>query len=71
MAPLALVRDELLDGRLLNPLGEPALHTRGYFMHVPAAGRDAPAIVALRQWLIAAGRATEREFPDYLGSGRG
>jgi LysR family transcriptional regulator, glycine cleavage system transcriptional activator len=71
MAPLALVRDELRDGRLVNPLGEPALHTRGYFLHVPAAGHDAPAIVALRRWLIAAGRATEREFPQYLGSGRG
>ncbi len=70
MGPLALVGEEVRDGRLLAPIREPALRARGYFVHVPASGSDAPAIVALRKWLIEAGRATEAEYPAYLASGR-
>ena len=70
MGPLALVSEEVRDGRLVAPLAEPALRTRGYFVHVPAAGNAAPAIVALRGWLIDAGRATEAAHPAHLASPR-
>jgi hypothetical protein len=43
-----------------------ALAEQGYFVYVPAASTDAPAIVALRKWLTAAGRATEAALPEYL-----
>ena len=36
MGPVALVADELRAGRLLAPLQEPALRTRGYFVYAPA-----------------------------------
>jgi LysR family glycine cleavage system transcriptional activator len=67
MGPLALVTEEVRAGRLLAPIGQPVLSSRGYFVYAPAASNDAPAVVALRQWLTDAGRATEAEFPDYLG----
>jgi len=66
MGPLTLVAEEVRDGRLLAPIKEPAIRTRGYFVHVPAAGNSAPAISALRRWLIDAGRSAEAEFPAYL-----
>ena len=66
MGPLALVTEEIRNGRLLAPIRKPALPSRGYFVYVPAASNDAPAIVALRKWLTAAGRVTEAEFPEYL-----
>jgi LysR family glycine cleavage system transcriptional activator len=67
MAPLALVTEEVGDGRLLAPIGKPVVPSRGYFVYVPAASQDAPAIVALCKWLSDAGRATAAEFPDHLG----
>lgn len=70
MGPLALVAEEVRSGRLVAPIGRPAVSTRGYFVYTPAASVDAPAIVALRQWLVAAGRATEAAFPEYLCSNR-
>lgn len=70
MGPLALVTEDLRAGRLLAPIKQPALTTRGYIAYVPAASNHAPAIVALRQWLIEAGRATDAMFPQILrGSG--
>jgi LysR family transcriptional regulator, glycine cleavage system transcriptional activator len=67
MGPLALVAEEVRDGRLLAPIGGPVVSSRGYFVYAPAASNDAPAVVALRKWLVTAGRATEDWFPDYLG----
>lgn len=66
MGPLALVTEEVREGKLLAPIREPALTSRGYFAYAPAASDHAPAIVALRKWLAKAGRATEAEFPNYL-----
>jgi LysR family glycine cleavage system transcriptional activator len=66
MGPLALVTEEVRHGRLLMPIGRPILSSRGYFVYAPAASNDAPAIVALRKWLIDAGRATEAALPEYL-----
>jgi len=70
VGPLSLVAEEVRDGRLLMPIGEPALKARGYFMHVPVAGNDAPAVVALRKWLCDTGRSTEAQFPTYLAPSR-
>jgi LysR family transcriptional regulator, glycine cleavage system transcriptional activator len=66
MGPVALIGDELRSGRLVAPIREPVLKTRGYFFYVPQATNDAPAIVALRRWLMTAGSLTEKEFPDFL-----
>jgi LysR family glycine cleavage system transcriptional activator len=70
MGPIALVEKELRSGRLVMPWPEPALRSRGYFMHVPESRRDAPAVAALRQWLLDAGGATEAKYPAYLAARR-
>ena len=68
MGPLALISDELRAGRLVTPISEPALRTRGYFVYTPEAISDAPAVAALRKWLVAAGSLAETEFPIYLSA---
>ena len=70
MGPLALVCDELREGRLVAPIREPALRTRGYFVYSPETSSAAPAVTALRQWLIGAGSLVEAEFPIYLSQTR-
>jgi hypothetical protein len=44
MGPLALVSDELREGRLLAPIKEPAIRTRGYFVYETSS--EAPAVTA-------------------------
>jgi LysR family glycine cleavage system transcriptional activator len=66
MGPLALVGDELRQGRLAAPIREPVLRARGYFIYARAANSEAAAIAALRQWLVEAGSLAESEYPDYL-----
>jgi LysR family transcriptional regulator, glycine cleavage system transcriptional activator len=70
MGPVALITDELRAGRLVAPLPEPATRTRGYFFYAPEPNGDTPTIVALREWLVAAGRVTEGEYSSYLASKR-
>jgi LysR family transcriptional regulator, glycine cleavage system transcriptional activator len=70
MGPLALVADELRDGRLMAPLDEPALRSRGYFVYGRTADNDGPGIAALRDWLVAAGSQAEARLPRYLASRR-
>jgi LysR family glycine cleavage system transcriptional activator len=70
MGPVALVTDELRAGRLLAPLNEPALRTRGYFVYAPTSTSEVPAIAAFRKWLVAAGSLAETEYPNYLSSNR-
>ncbi len=66
MGPLALVGDELRDGRLLAPIREPALRTRGYFVYAPETSSVAPRFAAFREWLVRAGSLAETESPIYL-----
>lgn len=66
MGPLALVRDELRDGRLLPPIREPVIRTRGYFIYAPQTSAESPAVTVLRQWLTGAGSLAEAEFPAYF-----
>jgi LysR family glycine cleavage system transcriptional activator len=70
IGPLALISDELRAGRLLAPISEPALRTRGYFVYTLETSSNVPAIAALRQWLIGVGRLAETEFPAYLSANR-
>jgi len=70
MGPLALVADELREGRLLAPFSEPVLRTRGYFVYAPAATSTARAVAVLREWLVGAGSLAETEYPTYLSSNR-
>jgi LysR family transcriptional regulator, glycine cleavage system transcriptional activator len=70
MGPLALISDELRAGRLLAPISEPATRTRGYFVYAPEPSSDAPAVAALRKWLLSAGGLAETEYPTYLSSNR-
>lgn len=70
MGPIALIGEDLQQGRLVMPFAEPALRARGYFLHVPEALADAPAVSALRAWLVAAGRRTEADHPGYLAARR-
>ena len=66
MGPLALVGDELGEGRLVAPIREPALRTRGYFVYALETSNAAPAVTALRQWLVSAGSLAEAELTLYL-----
>jgi LysR family transcriptional regulator, glycine cleavage system transcriptional activator len=70
MGPVALVCDELQSGRLVAPIRNPVLKTRGYFFYTPEPMRDSPPIVTIRDWLMRAGSLTEREFPAYLTANR-
>jgi LysR family transcriptional regulator, glycine cleavage system transcriptional activator len=70
MGPLALVGDELREGRLAAPIKEPAIRTRGYFVYAPETSSEAPAVVALRKWLVSSGCLSETEYPTYLSSTR-
>jgi hypothetical protein len=44
------------------------LRTRGYFVYAPEASSDAPAVAALRKWLVAAGGLAATEFATYLSA---
>jgi LysR family transcriptional regulator, glycine cleavage system transcriptional activator len=68
MGPLALVGDELREGRLVAPIREPALRTRGYFVYAPETSNAAPSVTALRQWLAGAGSLAEAELATYLSA---
>jgi LysR family glycine cleavage system transcriptional activator len=68
MGPLALISDELRAGRLLAPISEPALRTRGYSVYARETSTDAPGVAALRTWLVAAGSLAETQFTSYLSA---
>jgi LysR family transcriptional regulator, glycine cleavage system transcriptional activator len=70
IGPLALVAEELREGRLVAPITEPALRTRGYFVYAPETSSATPAVIALRQWLVGAGSLAEAEYPNFLSSTR-
>ena len=70
VGPVALIADELRAGRLLAPIAQPVLTTRGYFFYAPEPSSNTPAIAALRNWLIGAGGGTEREFPSFPSANR-
>jgi LysR family transcriptional regulator, glycine cleavage system transcriptional activator len=70
MGPVALISDDLQSGRLVAPIREPVLKTRGYFFYAPEPMSDVPAINAIRNWLVSVGSLAEKEFPAYLAASR-
>jgi LysR family glycine cleavage system transcriptional activator len=70
IGPVALIGGELGAGRLVAPIAEPVLKARGYFIYAPEVSSDAPAVAALRKWLVAAGGLAETEFATYLSANR-
>jgi LysR family transcriptional regulator, glycine cleavage system transcriptional activator len=66
IGPLALVVDELRERRLVAPIREPALRTRGYFVYAPETSSVVPPVTTLRQWLVRAGGQAEAELATYL-----
>jgi LysR family transcriptional regulator, glycine cleavage system transcriptional activator len=70
MGPVALISGELRSGRLVAPIREPILKTRGYSFYAPEQTSDAPALATLRKWLIGAGNLAEEEFPNFLSATR-
>jgi LysR family glycine cleavage system transcriptional activator len=70
MGPVALVSEELRSGRLVAPIRDPVLKTRGYFFYVPEPISNAPAVTAICEWLVSAGSLAEREFPHFLSENR-
>jgi len=56
MGPMALVADDVAEGRLIMPFPAPALPTWRYFFYVPGARAVDPAVMAFCAWLEAAGR---------------
>jgi len=70
MGPVALVSDELRSGRLMAPIRDPVLKTRGYFFYTSELTSEAPPIVAVRNWLVGAGRLAEKQFLAYVTESR-
>ncbi len=58
MGPIALVADDIAEGRLVQPFSEPALPPWRYFTYVASARADDDAVRAFKDWLKATGRAT-------------
>jgi LysR family transcriptional regulator, glycine cleavage system transcriptional activator len=58
MGPMALVADEVAEGRLIMPFSSPALPSWRYFVYMPKERAADPAVTAFCAWLEAAGRGT-------------
>ncbi|MBN3785443.1 transcriptional regulator GcvA [Burkholderia sp. Ac-20353] len=55
MGPIALVADDVAEGRLVQPFKEPALPPWRYFTYVAAARAEDGAVCAFKDWLEQAG----------------
>ncbi|MES2932036.1 MAG: transcriptional regulator GcvA [Pseudomonadota bacterium] len=55
MGPLALVADDINEGRLVTPFAAPLLPAWRYFSYVPERQKDDPAVAAFCAWLQATG----------------
>ncbi|KWF05272.1 transcriptional regulator GcvA [Burkholderia pseudomultivorans] len=55
MGPIALVADDIAEGRLVQPFSEPALPPWRYFTYVAASRADDDAVRAFKDWLKRAG----------------
>jgi len=51
MGPMALVADDVAEGRLIVPFPAPALPTWRYFLYVPGVRAEDPAVMAFCTWL--------------------
>nr|WP_310144252.1 transcriptional regulator GcvA [Burkholderia ambifaria] len=57
MGPIALVADDIAEGRLVQPFSEPALPPWRYFTYVASARADDEAVCAFKDWLKVTGNA--------------
>ncbi|WP_175016134.1 transcriptional regulator GcvA [Burkholderia lata] len=57
MGPIALVADDIAEGRLVQPFSEPALPPWRYFTYVASARANDEAVRAFKDWLKVAGNA--------------
>lgn len=57
LAPRVLIADDLASGRLVLPLPDLAVPTRGYYVAVPDHAAADPVVDLFRSWLIERGRA--------------
>jgi len=55
MGPIALVADDIAEGRLVQPFSEPALPPWRYFTYVASARANDEAVRAFKDWLKVAG----------------
>jgi LysR family glycine cleavage system transcriptional activator len=54
LVPEVLARDELAAGEVVPLFGAPIESRQGYYLAYPPENRDLPALVAFRNWLLAA-----------------
>jgi LysR family transcriptional regulator, glycine cleavage system transcriptional activator len=57
MGPIALVADDIAEGRLVQPFSEPALPPWRYFTYVATARANDEVVRAFKDWLKVAGNA--------------
>ncbi|VWC50432.1 transcriptional regulator GcvA [Burkholderia lata] len=57
MGPIALVADDIAEGRLVQPFSEPALPPWRYFTYVASARANDDAVRAFKDWLKVTGTA--------------
>ncbi|UXU85843.1 transcriptional regulator GcvA [Burkholderia sp. S-53] len=57
MGPIALVADDIAEGRLMQPFSEPALPPWRYFTYVASARAGDDAVRAFKDWLKVTGNA--------------
>ncbi|VWC31035.1 transcriptional regulator [Burkholderia aenigmatica] len=58
MGPIALVADDIAEGRLVQPFSEPALPPWRYFTYVASARANDEAVRAFKDWLKVTGNAS-------------
>lgn len=57
MGPERLIANDVVSGRLAMPFAGPFLPARGYYIYVPEAYADDPAVRAFRTWIVEAGQS--------------
>jgi LysR family transcriptional regulator, glycine cleavage system transcriptional activator len=63
LVPAVWVQDELARGDLLNPLALGLTARQGYYFLMPESRQGNPAMVSLREWLLAEARDTPGALP--------
>ncbi|MDN7820129.1 transcriptional regulator GcvA [Burkholderia vietnamiensis] len=61
MGPIALVADDIAEGRLVQPFSEPALPAWRYFTYVPTARAKDESVRAFTGWLKSVGNVVRAE----------
>jgi LysR family glycine cleavage system transcriptional activator len=70
IGPVALVADDVADGRLVKPFAGPALPEWRYFAYLRRQRGDVTAAIRFRDWLVHAGRGADERHVDNRGTAR-